>query len=656
MQDRLAFGDEATPLSTPSPSCDPRIALRAAQCARHLPTHDWHPEPPPDLHGERRIILNAETTGLQWWSDDRPIGWSWRLPESGRTGYLPIRHRGVGNNLDLHRVRDWLRSLAGCHIDNINTKFDLHMAREDGVDLTELGCTFGDVAHQAALLDDNRMRFNLDQLCADELGWRVEDSPLGKLPPMITHEGEFQSLHPGIVEPYARRNVEQVDRLEQAFRPRILEEGLSAVLKLEQDIIPVVVEMERQGTYLDIETLHAWHARATADLEGALWSIYRASGVMLDSPDSSKGLATLFKVRGIPIGTLTATGQPSFTSGVLRAIDDPCIRLVEKAGQLADLKSKYLDKYAAAVRSDGWLRFNLHQLRSTRGENDSVGAVSGRFSAAGDKFGGYNPQQVVAVEKQLERGWCPEYVIRKLFRPQRGVCVAADMMQVEYRLFAHYANDPAINAAYAANPLADFHQVVLELLQRVNPYLTRKLAKNINFAKIYGAGLLKFAFMIGEITEADYERLAARLSRKDWSALDDPALAKSRALNDAYNTQFPAIKPLLDRAARVAEHRGYVKTILGRRARLTGRYHSSINRVVQGGAADINKRTLVEVYRQRHALGLTMRLTVHDELVGDLEDPAMLPRLEAILNTQYIPVQVLILWDAKTGQTWADCK
>jgi hypothetical protein len=79
-------------------------------------------------------------------------------------------------------------------------------------------------------------------------------------------------------------------------------------------------------------------------------------------------------------------------------------------GQLADLESKYLGKYCNTVRkSDGWIRYNLHQLRMGRDEDDKHGTVSGRFSSAGDEHGGFNVQQVVSPKKQKDKDWCQKY-------------------------------------------------------------------------------------------------------------------------------------------------------------------------------------------------------------------------------------------------------
>lgn len=665
---------------------------RSVDASSHSKPSDWAAPEIPTINGERHIILNSETNGLKWWRDHRPIGWSYLFPESGRRGYLPIRHKE--GNLPIEQVHAWLRDIRGMHVSNQNMKFDLHMSRVDGVDLTEQSNTFGDTMHDAALLDDNRRRFSLDELSKDLLGWDVTDlamDPLGKLPAGVTSEADWWQLPSWAVAPYAIRNVEQVRRLLEHFDPQIDDEGLEAVRNLEQDVIPVVVEIEKNGVYLDMDLLDKWRKSARAEMEQLLFDARRATGVNIETPDQSKALEAIFNRLRLPI-TRTETGRPSFTGNIMKATKHPVILGIDRAGDLGSLLNKYLDKYAATMRqSDGWMRHNLHQLKSIKGEGESVGTVSGRFSAAGDRLspdmrpdqegtGGYNPQQVVSVERQLERGFLPEYVIRKLVKTAPGYeCFfAADMMQVEYRLFAHYAKMGApfherplmkkINGkdVWIRGPLADFHALVSEILLPINPMLNRKLVKNINFASIYGAGLVKFALMLGLIDEKTYGEL--RLDRSAWK---DPRLAKAREVKNVYERMFPAVGPLLMQASLRAqsecgprcrcqefgvEHKGYVKDFLGRRARLEGRYHSSLNRVIQGGAATYNKRAAVEAYRTRKETGFLMQLTVHDELAGSLTSKHGVYKMRRVLNQQFYKFDVPILWDAKIGDNWAACK
>src|SRR5712691_12521424 len=117
------------------------------------PQSTWEPDTPPSLNGIHEIALNFETTGLHWFDQDRPIALSLGLLD-GRSFYLPWGHRG-GGNISEDTVKRWAqRELRGKLITNINTKFDIHMARVWGVDLEAQGNVVSDVSHYAALLDD----------------------------------------------------------------------------------------------------------------------------------------------------------------------------------------------------------------------------------------------------------------------------------------------------------------------------------------------------------------------------------------------------------------------------------------------------------------------------------------------------------------------
>jgi DNA polymerase I-like protein with 3'-5' exonuclease and polymerase domains len=116
---------------------------------------------------------------------------------------------------------------------------------------------------------------------------------------------------------------------------------------------------------------------------------------------------------------------------------------------------------------------------------------------------------------------------------------------------------------------------------------------------------------------------------------------------------------MLDLAKRTASERGYVKTLMGRRARFGGRnhrVHSALNRVVQGTAADINKLMLVDVYNHRDELGLKLRFTVHDELDADVHPDADVPAIEKFFDIQRLELKVPILWDVGIGESWGTAK
>lgn len=572
-------------------------------------TYDWSPSAPPSLSDISTVELDTETTGLNWRSD-RPIGISIALP-GGKSWYLPWGHKG--GNLDEETVRRWARAeLRGKRIVGANIKFDIHMLREWGVDLEAQGNTFSDVLHYAALLDDHRRKCNLEEISRDFLN----EGKVGGL-----DKSAMADYHAAQVHEYAEQDAVLVQRLRHKMEPLLHGEDLDEVVRLEDDVIPVVVEMEKNGAPIDEEKLAVWIKQSEQAEQRALWSIWRDTGVRVE-PEKPTTLIKLFESLKIPISHWTAGGKPSFTDDVLKWTNNPVVERVRHARKLANLRSKYLLPYTEKIQN-GILPYSLHPLRVDEG-----GTITGRFSASN-----VNIQQVPAVAKQIET-FGGEFIVRELFIPSRGyLWFSSDAKQIEYRLFAHHASTPAVLAAYASNPETDYHALIGEILSRFKVF-PRKQVKNINFAKIYGAGKAKIAAMTG-------------LPRDE-----------SDEFVNLYDRMFPEVAVLLNRASRAAETRGFVRTLMGRRMRFPNkeRCYKALNGIIQGSAADINKKKLVELHNERKNTGFVMRLTVHDEVCGDVPDLEAAKKVSAILDAQSFPLKVPILWDANTGKNWAECK
>ena len=584
---------------------------------------DWRPSNPPSLDGIDEIFLDAETTGLRWWENDRPVGFALRVPD-GRSWYLPFAHRG-GGNLDEVVVRRWFeREVRGKRITNLNSRFDNHMAYVWGVDLEAQNCTWSDVAHYAALLDDSMRRgFSLEALSKRYLGIdeaKVKTTPSGER----IDPSRMAEYHASEIELYARRDVELVHRLKEVMWPELDRQDLQRVRALEDDVIFVTCEMERNGAPIDVELLDEWCSQAEAEVVDRLYKIKELSGFKLSTPDSRKDLTKIWNELGLPTSKLTDKGQISFDEEALQEIDHPIVREILEARYVAHVESKYLRPYRRAVGEDGLLHYALHQLRS-----DEAGTISGRYSA--EKI-----QIVPGVEAQLER-FGGRYLIRQLFIAEKGASFfSADAKQIEYRLFAHYAANPKVLEAYRLNPEMSYHNLVWKWVKPFKEDINYKSVKNLNFAQIYGAGKEKTAKMLGM------------------------SIAESLPFVRYYHKKIPEARTLSTRAMNVAERRGYVKSLLGRRTRFPDgkRIHKALNSVIQPSAADLLKMKMVEVHREnkRRKLGAKLRLTVHDELCGDTPDESTAKEIQTILNRQSIELKVPILWDMVVAENWAECE
>ena len=594
-----------------------------------VPARDpsWCPPEPPVLEGFTHVFMDTETTGLNWRRGDRPIGISIATPD-GISRYLPFGHLG-GGNLDEATVQRWAREqLRNKKIFFAHSKFDAHMLYAWGVNLEEQGNVLGDVLNYAALLDDHRTTYKLEDVAQDFLG---EGKTLGRL--------DIQNLkryHAGDVAPYAMNDADLVRRLYVKMNPLLDEQGLQRVRDLEDETTYAVMEMERNAAPIDVEKLRSWAVESERRVIQLLAEIRSKLGYPID-PNKREHLSKVFHDRKIPNPHKTATGQPSFTDEILAACEDEVVVLIRRVRKLLSLRSKYILPYCEST-TDGFLHYNLHQLRGDYGEGQS-GTVSGRFSAS-DK----NIQQVMDEEKQREN-LGPDFIIRELFIALVGKLLAADAAQIEFRLFAWLANSEPLNRAYRENPTVSFHLIVHELVKKVAAELRYKQLKNLNFAKLYGGGVAKIALMLGVDIDVAEEFIAS------------------------YDRAFPDANRLLRTAARIAETRGFVKTLLGRRARFNPgckcpacahrgpRFHKALNGAIQGGAADIMKQKLCELHKARKKTGFVMRMTVHDEVVGDSPDAACTERVRTILNEQTaIKGDVPILWEVKTGPNWAEVK
>lgn len=592
----------------------------------------WEPdalEPIPS--SVRELAVDFETTGLRWWAGDRPCGVavSWRDPTGPlRERYFPFGH--LDGNLPEERVLDWCRTeLKGRRVVNLNTKFDAHHAREWGVDLAEICSSLGDVAHYAGLLDDQRGKrtkwnhpFSLEAIGQDYVG-------AGKVEGLDLSDGAH--VYPAWqLTPYGRQDAGLVIRILEAQRPQLEAEELQAVAALEDAIIPVVLEMEKNAAPIDVEKLALWVKETEAELNMLHMKLARMAGRRVN-PGSPNDMDRLFAERGLSTGEFTPTGRPSYTGAALERLakTDEVVAMLVKINHLADLRSRYLLPYLEAAQGTGRLRFEFHQLKG-----DEYGTVSGRFSSSkpiGAKTGA-NVQQVMSVEKHL-RYFGKRWVVRELFIPDSGLFFSSDAKQIEYRIFAHLSDSPRLIKAYIDDPDTDFHEWTGAIVRKLRPDFERKRLKTINFMSLFGGG-------------ADTTSEKMGVSR-----------AEGQELQNHYHQAFPEAKRLLRKAERVAQRRGYVKTFLGRRARFPKleRLYAALNRAVQGGAADYNKLALVALYAERKALGLTLRMTVHDEVDGDVPDQAAADAVDAVLNRQHAELKVPILWDSNTGPHWAAC-
>lgn len=623
-----------------SPKIKPKPGMVGSLFSGHHEPTGWvAPSELPDLSQypkEAKFGFDSEFKYINDVHDDSEVaGISICTPDRKRY-YFPVGHR-AGGNLDERLVLKWAKTeLSGRHLCILNAKDDIHVMYRWGLNLEEIGAQIHDPAFKAALLDENRIKYNLNQLLHDVLGREKADVPGRKT--------DIFDMAASEVGSYAEQDAQDHLDLDEAQQTMIDEQDLGRVCDLEDQLIYATCSMERTGALIDLPKLERWIREVSEAHQTAILSVYAQTGLRVN-PNSGKDMARLFNTLGLPIPTREEElgGGETFEEEYLSRVQHPAIRACIAARKLDSLNSKYLKKYRKLLTKDNILRYNLHQLR-TDSSGGKFGTVTGRFASAN-----VNIQQVMKVESQLEEYEIASWIVRELFIPTPGATyVSADASQIEFRWFAHYSKSAKLIAAYIVDPTIDFHQLVANLLGQ-----KRKDAKHNNFGKLYTMGVVKLARKLGLGCDCG---CPVDEQWKKSNHKPECKIQKAFAISKEYDDKFPEAKKLSEEAMRVAKNRGYVRTVMGRRRRYPAgeRLHSALNAIIQGTAADTLKVKMLESYRNRKFLELVLRATVHDELDGDLFNPDKKKDFKELLEApdQRISCRVPLLWDVEIGPNW----
>jgi DNA polymerase-1 len=237
--------------------------------------------------------------------------------------------------------------------------------------------------------------------------------------------------------------------------------------------------------------------------------------------------------------------------------------------------------------------------------------------------------------------------------PDGWLLMTADYSQIELRVLAHFSGDVTLKEAFVND--RDIHtQVASDVFNVPHDQVTREQRRNakaINFGIIYGQS----PFGLSKALDIDQDEAATFI--------------------EAYFARLPGVEKFMEQVLVDCRRVGWVSTILGRRRPVQGvrDYQSlvnkrqrtlperiAINTVIQGSAADIIKRAMLNVYRrlQQEQLQSRLLLQIHDELVFEFP-PAEQDRLARLVSEEMsaaaqlsVPLKV----DVKTGPNWAACE
>jgi len=518
-----------------------------------------------------------------------------------------------------------------------NGKYDYHMMINGGVNAdvlynSNIYCTFV----VEALLNEHRFTYNLSDLGSEYFGTPKRDDEL--LQWLADHFGEKKSkalmsrisqAPREIVADYGIGDVEITEKLYYRQQPLIKAQELSGIVSLEMECLKALAEIERRGVPVDIEKTQRVEEALIDRQKSVQERIVDLVGWPVN-PRSPLDMVRAFEKLDLRVRYLK-TGNPTFAAKVIDEINNPfTLALKESRGIKTMLDTFITGSIGTFLSPQGRIHTDFNQVRG-----DDYGTGTGRLSSSQP-----NLQQVPKRDGELAP------MVRGLFVPPKGKnWLANDWEQFEFRIFAHYVNDPILTARYLNDPSTDFHQALSEATG-----VPRPRAKRINLGLVFGMGEGKLASELGlpytEETRGEMTYLKAG--------------PEAKQLFDEYHERFPGVKAFLTQAANLARSRGYIKTILGRRIRFPGgkAVHKAGGLVFQGTAADLMKKKLVELNNAYRNSENELVLVVHDEF--DFICPSsktlsnkLAKRVKAI--TEDVPeLRIPILSKATVGTDWWD--
>jgi DNA polymerase-1 len=565
-----------------------------------------------------RIALRAEV--------DRPghaaarlvgVGVAWA---PGEAAWLPVQPLGLPA----------LRAALGPVLIDAGKEIVAHDGKTDGNTLLAAGFppwrVAGDPMLMSYLIDADAEGHGLANLARRVLGHRMID------PVDVVGSGKsavpFDQVAVDRAAAFVGEAVDCTLRAHDLLLPKIDEAGVGPLYRdLELPLEELLGRMERTGVRIDIARLKSLSDGFVDEIAALETKAHAAAGrpFLLSSPQQVAEL--LFKDLGLPVIKSTKTG-PSTDVQVLEALADrhevPALILEHRT--LTKLKNTYLDVLPQLVDADSRVHTHFNQAV----------AATGRLSSSDPNL------QNIPIRTDLGRR------IRDAFVAADGCVLASlDYSQIELRILAHVSQDPVLVDTFQKNE--DVHRRTAAEIFGVAPEQVtrdqRTAAKSINFGLLYGMGVVRLARELG-------------LKR-----------AEAKEYLDRYFERLQGIRAWHAEALERAHAEREVRTLLGRRRRLPGldsknpgerarAERLAINTPIQGSAADIMKRAMIDADRAlaQQVPSARILLQVHDELVIEVPaadaERALAVGRAAMQDAVRLSVPLVV--DGHFGRSWAD--
>ena len=540
--------------------------------------------------------------------------------------YIPIQYGDKAQNNfgkdDLKEVLALARPILEDHKvkkTGQNIKFDALVMKKHGINVA--GITF-DTMLAAHLIKPEGRSYKMDNLSLEYLNYRMV--PIEDLIGKGKNQISMSDVDLEKASFYAAEDADVALQLTEIFQKRLDDENLTEFYeKVELPLVPVLVNMEYDGVYVDEKQLIDKSDELGKKLDGLSADILAEAGTEFNINSTQQLANILFDIKGLPQIKKRSTAED-----VLERLRDehPLPGLILEYRKLNKLKNTYLDSIPQHIHPE------TKRIHSSFSQTI---AATGRLSSSNPNF------QNIPIRTDEGRE------IRKAFTAQKkgSVILSADYSQIELRVMAHLSSDKGLQDAFAhgedihARTASDIYAVPMD---DVLPEM-RRVAKVVNFGIMYGAGPFRMSQELG-------------IPR-----------AEAQTIIDRYFERFAGIRDFIDTTITKAKTDQYVETMLGRRRpvwNINSDNHMhreaakrmAINMPIQGTAAEMIKLAMIQIHEQmkKDKMSSMMVLQIHDELLFEVPkvelDDLKSMVIEQMENALKLDVPVIV--DHGVGESW----
>ena len=577
-----------------------------------------------ELSNQKIISFDLETTNLDPIKADI-VGISLSY-SNNEAHYIPILFPDRIDKYDLSL--DYILKELSTIFENQNIGFIGQNIKYDCIILNRFGISvkniFFDTMVAAHLINPIKNTYSINDLSIEYLNYKKIniESLIGDK----TSQINMSEVAVNKIKDYACEDADIAFQLYQRLNEELENKSLIELFnKVELPFIKVLIELEINGLFVDIDMLKELSSKISIEIQNILKLIYENVGKEFNVNSPKQLAEVLFDEIGLKEVRKRSTAVEVLE--VLRQYH-PLPETILRFRHLNKLKTTYLD---------GIPKFLNKTTGRVHSSFNQTVASTGRLSSTKPNF------QNIPIRTDAGKE------IRKAFKAQNDnwKLISADYSQIELRIMAHFSKEPALLEAFSNDE--DVHKRTAALVYDLPIELVtseqRRQAKIVNYGIMYGAGPFRMSQELG-------------ISMKN----------AKRIIDNYFNT-YRSIKSYIDQNIEKAKEVGYVKTYFGRK-RSTVNLNSSnanivnaekraaVNMPIQGTAAELIKIAMIDIRNTiiSNDLKSRMVLQVHDELLFEIHPSEEKEMTNIIIDKMEgsIKLDVPLKVDFKIGDNWYD--